>query len=80
MPRKDGFAVLSWRQRTKAGSRIPVVVFTSSSLEQDVEKAYDLGANSYVIKPTVGRRLEAMVQSLHDWWKDYNVVPKPRIA
>lgn len=80
MPRADGFAFLSWRQRSKANARLPVVVFTSSSLDADVAKAYALGANSYVVKPTVAGRLESMVEALHDWWADFNLSPKPRVA
>jgi CheY-like chemotaxis protein len=80
MPRKDGFDVLRWRQQIQGGTRLPVVVFTSSGLEQDVEKAFALGANSFVIKPLVSGRLEVMVQSLHSWWVEFNVPAKPWVA
>ncbi len=80
MPRKDGFAVLRWRQDTPTRARLPVVVFTSSGLHQDIERAYALGANSYVIKPTASGRLEAMVKALHEWWVEFNVGSKPILA
>lgn len=80
MPRKDGFAVLRWRQQIAGGRRLPVVVFTSSSLGQDVDKAYELGANSYVVKPTGSGRLETMVEALHDWWAEFNVIARPWVA
>lgn len=80
MPRADGFAVLKWRQQHTTGYRLPVVVFSSSSLQQDIEKAYSLGANSYVVKPTAPDRLEHMVTALHKWWTDFNVtLPVPAI-
>jgi CheY-like chemotaxis protein len=76
MPRKDGFAVLRWRQENRAFARVPVVVFSSSNLPDDVSRAYDLGANSYVVKPTDPARLEQMVRSLREWWTDFNVTPR----
>jgi CheY-like chemotaxis protein len=75
MPRKDGFAVLRWRQKRPHACRVPVVVLTSSCLDRDVEQAYELGANSYVIKPSAPGRLEAMVRSLHEWWIEFNTTP-----
>jgi CheY-like chemotaxis protein len=74
MPRKDGFAVLRWRQKRPGACRVPVVVLTSSSLDHDVEQAYELGANSYVIKPSAPGRLEGMLRSLHAWWVEFNTV------
>lgn len=75
MPRKDGFAVLRWRRETPAGYQLPVVVFSSSALPQDIERAYSLGASSYVVKPTAPERLEGMVKALHDWWGCFNTTP-----
>jgi CheY-like chemotaxis protein len=76
MPRKDGFAVLRWRQENRAFARIPVIVFSSSNLADDVARAYDLGANSYVVKPTNPERLERMIKSLGEWWTEFNVAPR----
>lgn len=72
MPRTDGFAVLQWRQDVDVAKHLPMVVFSSSSLRQDIQRAYALGANSYVVKPTAPERLERMVEALHDWWVDFN--------
>ena len=73
MPRKDGFAVLKWRQETPAFGRLPIIVFSSSNLPADIARAYALGANSYVIKPTAPEKLEAMVRALYEWWIEFNV-------
>jgi CheY-like chemotaxis protein len=73
MPRKDGFAVLQWRQQTPAFATLPIVVFSSSNLRNDVLRAFALGANSYVGKPTEPARLERMLVALHDWWVEFNV-------
>lgn len=80
MPRKDGFDVLRWRQGSPQRFRVPIVVFTSSSLSQDVERAYALGANSYVIKPTASDQLESVVRALHEWWARHNVAAQTSLA
>jgi len=77
MPKRDGFAVLQWRREHAGLSGLPVVVFSSSNLIEDIERAYALGANSYVTKPTGTARLEGMVQALSDWWGGYNLSAAP---
>lgn len=51
MPRVDGFDVLRWRQTRPDLQKIPFLVFTSSNLEQDRQRAQELGANAYLVKP-----------------------------
>src|SRR5438067_5170321 len=51
MPRLSGFDVLSWIRRDERFRRLPVVVLTSSTHDADMRRAYDLGANSYLVKP-----------------------------
>jgi len=53
MPRKSGLEVLDWlRQQTNELKKLPVIVLTSSRLTEDVDRAYGLGANSYMAKPS----------------------------
>ena len=73
MPRKDGFAVLRWRQENTAFARLPVIVFSSSGLQDDITRAYGLGANSYVVKPTSPEKFERMIRALREWWIEFNV-------
>lgn len=73
MPRMDGFDVLRWRQNDESGRLLPVIVFSSSSLERDIRRAYSLGANSYVVKPMRSDALDGMVQALLAWWGRFNV-------
>ena len=77
MPRKDGFGVLRWRQENQPLARLPVVVFSSSNLPEDITRAYELGANSYVAKPTNPERLERMVKALREWWSEFNLTTAP---
>src|SRR5439155_12819930 len=51
MPRMDGFQVLEWLRAQPGIRGIPVVVLTTSDLMQDVNRAYTLGANSFLVKP-----------------------------
>ena len=51
MPRKDGRAVLAEMKSDPALRRIPVVIFSTSQAAKDIERSYELGANSYVSKP-----------------------------
>ena len=49
------------------------MVFSSSNLQDDITRAYGLGANSYVVKPTDPERLERMVKALREWWTEFNL-------
>ena len=73
MPRKDGFAGRRWRQENRAFARLPGSVFSSSSLQEDITRAYGLGANSYVVKPNDPEKLERMIKALREWWTEFNV-------
>jgi CheY-like chemotaxis protein len=75
LPKVDGLQVLQRIRAEERTRRLPVVVFTSSSEEEDVIKSYDLGANSYVRKPVdFGQFLEATRQ-LGLYWLVLNESP-----
>ena len=67
MPNLNGFEVLEWLRNDSAWSRLMVHVLTASSRESDVRKAYDLRANSYVVKPTRLDDLAGFMAALHTW-------------
>ena len=50
LPRLSGFEVLQWLRHRSALKQVPVVVLTSSKDQADVDRAYELGANSYLVK------------------------------
>ena len=63
LPRIDGLEVLTIIKADERTQTIPVVIVTSSAEDPDVQKAYQLGANSYVIKPVqFDAFMEAMVK------------------
>lgn len=76
LPRRSGHEVLEWK-RGQAGivGRIPVVVLTSSRESADVNRAYDLGANSYLTKPVAFEGLLEMVKGLGLYWVVLNEKP-----
>lgn len=67
MPRMNGFEVLEQVRREPRYRRLLVHVLTASSREADVERAYDLGANSYVLKPSLMSDLVAFASVLKQW-------------
>ncbi|HET7624391.1 MAG TPA: response regulator [Verrucomicrobiae bacterium] len=75
MPKMDGFDVLCWLQRQPTLKRLPVTVLTSSNQDEDVDKAYDLGANSYVVKPVSIDGYAGVVEELRDYWLKLNRPP-----
>ena len=75
MPRRDGFQVLAWIREQPLLKRLPVIIFSSSSLDSDVNRAYDLGANSYLVKPHSNEDLLAVVEKLKDYWVEANEKP-----
>ena len=77
MPRVNGFEVLEWlRQQPKLG-RLIVHVLTASSRDEDVQRAYDLRANGFVVKPSRVDELVAFVTALHTWHRIVCLPPKP---
>jgi CheY-like chemotaxis protein len=68
LPRKDGREVLKEIKADHELRRIPVVVLTTSKLEQDVLKAYDLHANCYIIKPVDFLQFMHIIQTIEGFW------------
>lgn len=72
MPRLGGFDVLR-EVKSNAGTRcIPIVMFTSSIVDRDVLRAYELGANSYIQKPVDYDQLRAVLSTLVHYWTGAN--------
>jgi len=67
MPKKDGFDVLTWVRAQPGLKRLTIVILTASMRIEDVERAFDLGATSFLIKPLGLEELAAMLRCLHDW-------------
>jgi CheY-like chemotaxis protein len=72
LPRKNGIEVLEWIRKQHPLRRLPVVVLTSSREPRDVDRAYDAGANSYLVKPLGFESLLDLVHSLNAYWLVHN--------
>jgi CheY-like chemotaxis protein len=68
LPRKSGFEVLEWIRSQPGLRRLRVVVLSSSSQSADVDRAHELGANSYLVKPVAFDDLVSMVRNLGTYW------------
>ncbi|MDD3861241.1 MAG: response regulator [Bacteroidales bacterium] len=73
MPGIDGFEVLSRIKSTEGLKRIPVVILTSSKDEGDRALSYDIGANSYLIKPVSFDGFIDVVRKIDDYWFSLNI-------
>lgn len=69
LPLMSGLEVLAWRrQQAPQLQRIPVVVLTSSRESSDVNRAYELGANTYLLKPVRFQELLELIKQLGVYW------------
>ncbi len=75
MPRKDGRTVLKELKSDPALRQIPVVILTTSKADEDVYKSYDLGVNSYIVKPVTFEALVDILQTLEKYW--FEIVELP---
>jgi CheY-like chemotaxis protein len=75
MPGTDGFEVLQWARGEADLKRLLFVVLTSSNLQTDVDHAYELGANSYLVKPVEFDEMVHLVQRFQAYWSEINRTP-----
>jgi len=85
MAGQDGFAVLEWVRANPRWKNLVTVVLTSSENPADMEKAYALGANSYLVKPSSFASFANMLKLLEGYWSINQVPsslnrPKPEIG
>src|SRR5688572_11742413 len=73
MPRVTGFEFLEWLHREAPVDLrlIPVIVMSSSNDERDIKRAYQLGANCYLIKPIAWAEFKEQLKALNIFWGDY---------
>jgi CheY-like chemotaxis protein len=69
MPKKNGFDVLAWVRAQPGLKRLAIIILTASMRGEDVERAYDLGTTSFLVKPGSLEELVAMMRRLCDWVK-----------
>ena len=80
LPKVDGLEVLRRIKKDQRTRDIPVVVLSSSREGPDIARAYELGVNSYIIKPVDFEQFSESVRQLGLYWLLLNVPPEPRGA
>ena len=66
---KNGFDLLAWQQGQSELKRLPVYILSESSRPEDIERAYDLGAHAYLVKPCSLDALALVAKQLFAWLK-----------
>jgi CheY-like chemotaxis protein len=72
LPFKSGHEVLAWIRNQRNLAQVVVLVLSSSNQPSDLEEAYRLGANSYVVKPAATEELVQWAAAFKRYWLDFN--------
>jgi len=80
LPRKSGFELLEWHRGQPGLKQIPILVLTSSQSNADIIRAYELGANSYLVKPINSAALLELAKAIRAYWAVFNKVPELETA
>jgi len=75
MPKKDGREVLKELKQHPIFKKIPVIVFTTTKNEIEIKRCYELGANSYVVKPLTFDDLLLVVENIRSYWFKIASIP-----
>jgi len=78
LPKVDGLAVLRRIKEDPRTRQIPVVILTSSREERDIISSYNLGVNSYIVKPIDFEQFSESVRQLGLYWVLLNEAPIPK--
>jgi CheY-like chemotaxis protein len=77
LPQRPGLEVLEWMRGRPELNHLIVVVLTSSHLDVDITRAYELGAHSFLVKPPDARELTEMIGMVDKYWLQMNRPPPP---
>ncbi|MFN5641213.1 MAG: response regulator [Sphingobacteriales bacterium] len=75
MPKKDGREVLKEIKENQDFKKTPIVVFTTTKNTNDIKRCYELGANSYVVKPVSYDELVRVVAYIRNYWISVSSIP-----
>jgi CheY-like chemotaxis protein len=75
LPRKSGMEVLQWLRQASGLPSLPVIIFSSSARRDDIHNAYQLGANSFVVKPPGVEERTRLAKMIKGYWLDFNQSP-----
>jgi CheY-like chemotaxis protein len=75
MPKKDGREVLMEIKQHPVFKKIPVIVFTTTKNEIEIKRCYELGANSYIVKPISFDALLKVIENIRSYWFQTASIP-----
>ncbi|HZW48198.1 MAG TPA: response regulator [Microvirga sp.] len=75
LPRMSGREVLSYIKQSDRLKRIPTIILSTSSRQQDIEQCYELCANTYIVKPVQWSQFLAIVRSFEAYWFSVATLP-----
>jgi len=75
MPKKNGFEVLEWIRQQPGLRRLRVVVLTTSDAPEDIDRAYELGANAFMVKPLEKRQFLDLTDAIKGYWLWMSAAP-----
>lgn len=68
LPRMDGREIRTYIKQDPELKTTPIVILTTSTADEDIEKSYQLRANCYLTKPVQLEEFESLVKSINDFW------------
>jgi CheY-like chemotaxis protein len=77
MPKMSGMEVLDWINRHPEARVVPTIIVSSSGMQEDVKKAYELGVNSYLVKPTSFPELARLMNVAVEFWANCAIPEMP---
>ena len=75
MPKKDGREVLKEIKQHPVLKKIPVIIFTTTKNEHEIRRCYELGANTYIVKPVSFDALVRVIQEIRSYWFNTASIP-----
>ena len=75
MPKKNGFEVLEWIRGQPGLKRLRVVVLTTSDSPDDIDRAYEMGANAFMVKPLEKRQFLDLTDAIKGYWLWMSAAP-----
>ncbi|MBN2088470.1 response regulator [candidate division KSB1 bacterium] len=75
LPKLDGFDLLQEIRQNPRTKCIPVIILTSSARQQDLKRCYELGCNSYIVKPMNFNEFKEIIFYVYKYWTQINLLP-----
>src|SRR5882762_2530679 len=75
MPRKSGMEVLRWLRKQPVLNSLPALIMSSSAVPHDIERAYQLGANAFIVKPSTNEERAELARNIKGFWLGFNRPP-----